>query len=150
MMLFIVAGGNQPGFNPGVAHIARMQNYWRGGKDNDEVDRKAAEHAMAAYPDLATSVRANRDFLAVSAAPSQRDRPAASPRSWDRPADRRQRRHNSPIRPQGRSRFLSADEAAGCGVRRRPGLPERRPRRRRRRSNVGSAQPGRAGAMPPM
>jgi hypothetical protein len=49
-----------------VAHIARIQNYWRGGKDNFAVDRQAAEHAMAAYPDLVYSVRANQAFLARS------------------------------------------------------------------------------------
>ena len=48
------------------AHIARMQNYWRGGKDYYAVDREAAEHAMAAYPDLVSSVRANQAFLARS------------------------------------------------------------------------------------
>ncbi len=48
----------------GVAHIARMQNYWRGGKDNFAADRQAAQHAMDAYPDLAASVRANRAFQA--------------------------------------------------------------------------------------
>ena len=49
-----------------VAHIARTQNYWRGGKDNFAADRAAAEHAMAAYPDLVSSVRANQAFLARS------------------------------------------------------------------------------------
>ena len=54
------------GLDTGVAHIARIQNYWRGGKDNFAVDRQAAEHAMAAYPDLVSSVRANQAFLARS------------------------------------------------------------------------------------
>ncbi len=49
-----------------VAHISRMQNYWRGGKDNFAADRAAAEHAMAAYPGLVSSVRANQAFLARS------------------------------------------------------------------------------------
>jgi len=49
-----------------VPHIARIPNYWRGGKDNFAADRDAAEHIMAAYPDLVHSVRANRDFLARS------------------------------------------------------------------------------------
>jgi hypothetical protein len=53
-------------FDTSVAHIARMQNYWRGGKDNFAADRVAAEHAMAAYPDLVSSVRANQAFLARS------------------------------------------------------------------------------------
>jgi hypothetical protein len=45
-----------------VAHIARIQNYWRGGKDNFAVDREAGEQALRAYPDLVRSVRANRAF----------------------------------------------------------------------------------------
>jgi hypothetical protein len=55
-----------PEINTGVAHIARIQDYWRGGKDNFAADREAAEHAMAAYPGLKASVRANRKFLARS------------------------------------------------------------------------------------
>lgn len=54
------------GLDASVAHIARIQNYWRGGKDNYAADRVAAEHIMAAYPDLVHSVRANREFLARS------------------------------------------------------------------------------------
>jgi hypothetical protein len=55
-----------PGPNTKVPHIARIQNYWRGGKDNYAADRAAAEQIMAAYPDLVHSVRANREFLARS------------------------------------------------------------------------------------
>jgi S-adenosyl methyltransferase len=51
------------GLDTGVARVARIQNYWRGGTDNFAADKSAAEHAMAAYPDLAASVRANRAFL---------------------------------------------------------------------------------------
>src|SRR3984885_4268662 len=47
-----------------VAHPARVYNYWLGGKDNFEADREAGEEALAAYPDLVSSVRANRAFLA--------------------------------------------------------------------------------------
>ena len=47
-----------------VAHIARVYDYWLGGKDNFEADRQAGEDALAAYPDLVSSVRANRAFLA--------------------------------------------------------------------------------------
>ena len=53
-----------PGFDPGVAHVARVYNYWLGGTTNYPADQEAAEQAMAAYPDLARSVRANRAFLA--------------------------------------------------------------------------------------
>ena len=60
-------GQDQPsGLDPSVPHIARIQNYWRGGKNNYAADREAAGHIAAAYPDLAHSVRANREFLARS------------------------------------------------------------------------------------
>ena len=51
-------------FDTSVAHIARVYDYWLGGKDNFEADRQAGEEALAAYPDLVSSVRANRAFLA--------------------------------------------------------------------------------------
>jgi hypothetical protein len=46
-----------------VADITRMQDYWRGGTGQTTADASAAQHAMAAYPGLAASVRANRAFL---------------------------------------------------------------------------------------
>jgi len=52
-----------PPFDTSVAHIARVYNYWLGGKDNFAADRAAAEQAMAAYPNIAQSARANRAFL---------------------------------------------------------------------------------------
>ncbi len=51
-------------FDTSVAHIARVYDYWLGGKDNFEADRTAGEEALEAYPDLVSSVRANRAFLA--------------------------------------------------------------------------------------
>jgi hypothetical protein len=48
----------------GVAHIARVYNYWLGGTTYFAADREAAEQAMAAYPNMVHSVRANRAFLA--------------------------------------------------------------------------------------
>jgi S-adenosyl methyltransferase len=48
------------------ADIARMQGYWRGGSAGSETDRRVAQQAMAAYPGLAASVRANRAFLGRS------------------------------------------------------------------------------------
>jgi hypothetical protein len=52
-----------PAFDTSVAHVARVYNYWLGGKDNFAADRAAAEQAMAAYPEIALSARANRAFL---------------------------------------------------------------------------------------
>jgi hypothetical protein len=47
-----------------VAHIARVYDYWLGGKDNFAADREAGDEAIEAYPGLVSSVRANRAFLA--------------------------------------------------------------------------------------
>ena len=55
--------GRDP-LDTGVAHVARVYNYWLGGSTYFAADQEAAEQAMAAYPDLAQSVRANRAFLA--------------------------------------------------------------------------------------
>jgi len=46
-----------------VAHVARVYDYWLGGKDNFAADRRAGEQAISAYPDIVYSVRANRAFL---------------------------------------------------------------------------------------
>ena len=51
-------------FDTSVAHIARVYDYWLGGKDNFAADREAGKEALQAYPDLVSSVRANRAFLA--------------------------------------------------------------------------------------
>jgi hypothetical protein len=51
-------------FDTSVAHVARIYDYWLGGKDNYAVDRAAGDAAVQAYPDLVSSVRANRAFLA--------------------------------------------------------------------------------------
>ena len=51
------------GLNIDVPHIARIYDYWLGGKDNFEADRKAAELAVAANPAITPGVRANRRFL---------------------------------------------------------------------------------------
>jgi S-adenosyl methyltransferase len=63
-----VAGGGSASarrvIDTSVAHSARVHDYWLGGKDNFAVDRAAGDAAMAAYPDIAMSVRANRAFLA--------------------------------------------------------------------------------------
>ena len=56
--------GGPPAIDTSVAHIARVYNYWLGGTTNYPADRQAAQQAMAAYPDLALSARANRAFLA--------------------------------------------------------------------------------------
>jgi hypothetical protein len=51
-------------FDTSVAHMARVYNYWLGGKDNFAADRVAAEQAIAANPAILKDVRANRAYLA--------------------------------------------------------------------------------------
>jgi S-adenosyl methyltransferase len=53
--------------DPTVAHIARVQDYWLGGKDHFEADRVAGDEAIAQLPDMAASVRNTRAFLAGAA-----------------------------------------------------------------------------------
>jgi hypothetical protein len=52
-----------PAFDITTPHIARIYDYWLGGKDNFEADRKAAELALAATPTILPGVTANRRFL---------------------------------------------------------------------------------------
>jgi S-adenosyl methyltransferase len=53
-----------PDFDTSVPHIARVYDYWLGGKDNFAADREMGERTLKAYPNLVYSVRANRAFLA--------------------------------------------------------------------------------------
>ena len=50
-------------FDISVPHIARVYDYWLGGKDNFAPDRAAAEQVVATFPDVLISVRAQRAFL---------------------------------------------------------------------------------------
>jgi hypothetical protein len=52
-----------PDFDVSTPHIARIYDYWLGGKDNFEADRRAAELALAATPTIVPGVTANRRFL---------------------------------------------------------------------------------------
>ena len=45
------------------AHSARMYDYYLGGKDNYEADRKGAEEALKAWPAARSAARANRAFM---------------------------------------------------------------------------------------
>ena len=55
--------GQRPQFDTSVASIARIYDYWLGGKDNFKADREAAEQMIQQYPDIVTGVRKNRAFL---------------------------------------------------------------------------------------
>jgi S-adenosyl methyltransferase len=50
-------------FDTGVAHSARVYDYWLGGKDNFSVDREVAERVIAARPTIVRDIRANRAFM---------------------------------------------------------------------------------------
>jgi hypothetical protein len=54
----------RPTFDTSVAHIARVYDYWLGGKDNYAADRQAGDAALEAYPYIAAGVWANRAYLA--------------------------------------------------------------------------------------
>jgi hypothetical protein len=56
--------GDPSRLDTGTAHIARVYDYWLGGKDNFTADRVAGDEALQAFPGLISSVRANRAFLA--------------------------------------------------------------------------------------
>ena len=52
-----------PSIDTSVAHIARVYDYWLGGKNHFAADREAGDEAVRAYPDMYMSVRQNRAFL---------------------------------------------------------------------------------------
>ncbi|MGE5287853.1 MAG: SAM-dependent methyltransferase [Micromonosporaceae bacterium] len=59
-----IPSGSEPAkIDTSVAHIARVYDYWLGGKDNYAADRQGAEEVIAAYPGIRTTVRAQRAFL---------------------------------------------------------------------------------------
>jgi hypothetical protein len=64
-----VTSGQEPAgkgvpFDTSRAHMARVYDFWLGGKDNFAADRVVAERVAAAYPDVLVAVRAQRAFLA--------------------------------------------------------------------------------------
>jgi len=60
----MTSNGESVPFDTSVAHVARVYNYWLGGKDNFAADRAAGEQAIKAFPNIVLSARANRAFLA--------------------------------------------------------------------------------------
>jgi O-methyltransferase involved in polyketide biosynthesis len=52
-----------PRFDPQTPNIARMYDYYLGGKDNFAADRAAAEQALALMPDMREGAAAVRAFL---------------------------------------------------------------------------------------
>lgn len=56
--------GEDVTFDTSRPHMARVYDFWLGGKDNYAADRAVAEQVAAAYPDVRAAVRAQRAFLA--------------------------------------------------------------------------------------
>ena len=56
------------GFDPGTPNMARVYDYWLGGKDHYAADRAEAGRLLEIYPELADMVRENRAFLTRAAA----------------------------------------------------------------------------------
>jgi hypothetical protein len=54
----------QPKIDTSVAHIARVYDYWLGGRDNFAVDREVGDKVLQIHPATVLSVQANRRFLA--------------------------------------------------------------------------------------
>ncbi|MCN9244401.1 SAM-dependent methyltransferase [Streptomyces sp. RY43-2] len=52
-----------PRVNTGVAHNARVWNYWLGGKEHDEVDEQVGGHVAGMFPVIRDVARADREFL---------------------------------------------------------------------------------------
>jgi S-adenosyl methyltransferase len=50
-------------FDTTKPNMARMYDYWLGGKDNFEADRKAAEAVRELRPNVAEQAFANKKFL---------------------------------------------------------------------------------------
>lgn len=62
---------NDPGWVPPAVDtskpsVARMYDFYLGGKDNFAVDREAAQQFLEVFPDVAVAARANREFLVRS------------------------------------------------------------------------------------
>jgi hypothetical protein len=57
------SSGELPSLDTSVPHIARVYDYWLGGKDNFPADRELAEQFIANDPLVIAGVRSNRAFL---------------------------------------------------------------------------------------
>jgi hypothetical protein len=55
--------GTTTGFDPSVAHPARVYNHWLGGKDWFPADQKVAEEVFRLRPQVVAGAKANRAFL---------------------------------------------------------------------------------------
>src|SRR5216683_4753026 len=58
-------------FDTSVAHVARVYNYWLGGKDNFAADRAAGDQAIRAFPDIGLSARSDRKSTRLNSSHDQ-------------------------------------------------------------------------------
>lgn len=54
----------EPTIDSSIAHNARVWNYWLGGKDNFESDRRVGDHVVGMFPIIGEVALADRQFLA--------------------------------------------------------------------------------------
>jgi hypothetical protein len=59
----VAAAGPEAVIDTTVSHLARIWNYWLGGKDNYAADRKAGDRVAAMLPSIVAQARADRAFL---------------------------------------------------------------------------------------
>jgi hypothetical protein len=59
----IVTMAEPPRINTKVPHPARVYDYWLGGKDNFEADRRAAKESSVIFPKTVESARSCRSYL---------------------------------------------------------------------------------------
>src|SRR6266404_32505 len=62
-----------PGIDVTKPNIARVYDYWLGGKDNFAADRKLAEQLLVLDPGMRDLVRGNRQFLCAASARAARE-----------------------------------------------------------------------------
>ncbi|GLZ07760.1 hypothetical protein Acsp03_52260 [Actinomadura sp. NBRC 104412] len=55
--------GDRPKIDTTVPHVARIWNYWLGGKDNYEVDQQVGDEITRMLPTVPVLARASRQFL---------------------------------------------------------------------------------------
>lgn len=53
----------EPPYDPSTPNVARIYDYWLGGKDHGPADRELAEELRFRYPEIRAVVRENRAFL---------------------------------------------------------------------------------------
>ena len=129
-----------PTFDTSVAHIARVYDYWLGGKDNFAADRAAGEQVIAAYP---ASSRRSGPTGRSCAGPCATwpARPASGSSSTSAPASRpRQHARGRPGRRAGSPGRLRGQRPDRAGA--RPGAAGQHPGGRDRLHRRRPARPG--------